>query len=98
MNQEVRYFMYDGNLNSKRYLEILQNVVETFLENLPLARAARSWCQMDGAPPHNARTVDTKLTSLFDDRWWENQGPFLWPVRSPDLTPLDFYIWGRVKD
>ena len=22
---------------------------------------------------------------------------FLWPPRSPDLTPLDFFIWGFVK-
>jgi hypothetical protein len=21
-----------------------------------------------------------------------------WPLRSPDLTPLDFYLWGYVKD
>lgn len=20
-----------------------------------------------------------------------------WPSRSPDLTPLDFYLWGRLK-
>ncbi|KAJ4431574.1 hypothetical protein ANN_20173 [Periplaneta americana] len=21
-----------------------------------------------------------------------------WPLRSPDLTPCDFYLWGHVKD
>lgn len=21
-----------------------------------------------------------------------------WPARSPDLTPLDFFLWGRIKD
>jgi len=25
-------------------------------------------------------------------------GPVLWPPRSPDLTPLDFYLWGTLKD
>lgn len=98
MNQEVHYFMYDDNLNGAKYLEILQNTVETFLENLPLARAVHAWYQMDGAPAHNARTIHTKLMSLFDDRWWGNKGPFLWPARSPDLTPLDFYVWGRIKN
>ncbi|KAJ8958133.1 hypothetical protein NQ318_006070, partial [Aromia moschata] len=24
-------------------------------------------------------------------------GPILWPPRSPDLTILDFYLWGRLK-
>lgn len=23
--------------------------------------------------------------------------PWNWPVRSPDLTPLDFYVWGIIK-
>jgi hypothetical protein len=25
-------------------------------------------------------------------------GPIAWPPRSPDLTPLDFFLWGYVKD
>lgn len=24
-------------------------------------------------------------------------GPVAWPARSPDLTPLDFYLWGDIK-
>ena len=26
-----------------------------------------------------------------------NSALFLWPPRSPDLTPLDFFFWGFVK-
>jgi hypothetical protein len=25
-------------------------------------------------------------------------GPLAWPPRSPDITPLDFFLWGYVKD
>jgi hypothetical protein len=25
-------------------------------------------------------------------------GPISWPPRSPDLTPLDFFLWGYAKD
>jgi hypothetical protein len=25
-------------------------------------------------------------------------GPTPWPPRSPDITPLDFFLWGYVKD
>ena len=25
-------------------------------------------------------------------------GPIDWPARSPDLAPLDFFLWGYVKD
>ena len=28
---------------------------------------------------------------------WEG-GPVAWPARSPDVTPLDFFCWGYVKD
>ncbi len=38
------------------------------------------------------------LYQLFEDRWFGNNGAHSWPPRSPDLTPLDFYFWGRIKD
>ena len=25
-------------------------------------------------------------------------GPIAWPARSPDLSPLDFWLWGYLKD
>ena len=25
-------------------------------------------------------------------------GPTRWPPRSPDLTPLDFFLWGYLKE
>jgi hypothetical protein len=25
-------------------------------------------------------------------------GPITWPLRSPDIKPLDFFLWGYVKD
>ena len=30
-------------------------------------------------------------------RWIGRRGPLEWAARSPDLTPLDFYLWGYVK-
>lgn len=51
-------------MDNDRYLEILQNVVEIFLEHFPMARASRSWYQMDGAPSHNTGTLDTKIDTL----------------------------------
>ncbi|KYM96999.1 hypothetical protein ALC62_12323 [Cyphomyrmex costatus] len=29
--------------------------------------------------------------------WIERGGPISWPPRSPDINPLDFYLWGHVK-
>ncbi|KAG8228356.1 hypothetical protein J437_LFUL006807 [Ladona fulva] len=30
--------------------------------------------------------------------WIGRGGPIAWPPRSPDITPLDFFFWGFVKD
>jgi hypothetical protein len=32
-----------------------------------------------------------------DGRWIGRDGPMPWPPRSPDITPLDFFLWGYVK-
>ena len=54
--------------------------------------------QQDGHPAHYARVVTDYLHLTFPQRWIGRNGPILWPPRSPDLTPLDFFLWGYVKD
>ena len=36
--------------------------------------------------------------ATFPNRWIGRHGPTPWPPRSPDITPLDFFLWGYVKD
>jgi len=31
-------------------------------------------------------------------RWIGRGGPTAWPPTSPDLTPLDLFLWGCVKE
>jgi len=38
------------------------------------------------------------LDAAFPNRWFGRDGPTLWPPQSPDITPLDFFLWGYVKD
>ncbi|OXU27348.1 hypothetical protein TSAR_015087, partial [Trichomalopsis sarcophagae] len=40
----------------------------------------------------------TLFNQRFPNRWIGRAGPFLWPPRSPDLNPLDFFLWGSVND
>ena len=55
--------------------------------------------QQDGAPPHFAIPVRNFLDEQFPERWiGRGSSPIAWPPRSPDLTPLDFFLWGFVKD
>ena len=65
-----------------------------------LARGAvpRLWWFQDGAPARGARAVMQRLRQLFPRRLVCLGEPREWPPRSPDLTPLDFFLWGYLKD
>ncbi|XP_025204363.1 uncharacterized protein LOC112601133 [Melanaphis sacchari] len=54
--------------------------------------------QQDGAPAHNAIIVKNYLNEIFPNRWIGTHGVISWPARSPDLTPLDFFLWGHLKN
>jgi hypothetical protein len=54
--------------------------------------------QQDGAPPHWGRIVRDCLDATFPNRWLGRDGSLAWPPRSPDITPLDFFLWRYVKD
>jgi len=34
------------------------------------------------------------LDATFPNNWIGRDGPTPWPPRSPDITPLDFFLWG----
>ena len=53
--------------------------------------------QLDGAPAHWVLNVRAFLNAEFTNRWIGRAGPTPWPPRSPDITPLDFFLWGFVK-
>jgi len=38
------------------------------------------------------------LDAAFTNKWIGRDGPTPWPPRSPDITPIDFFLWGYVKD
>lgn len=91
-------FFIDGALNQQRYHQLLHQNIEHFLEELPVADLNRIYFQQDGAPAHNAQINVDWLNATFAERWIGTYGPVRWPPRSPDLTPLDFWLWGYLKD
>jgi len=38
------------------------------------------------------------LDATFPNRWIGRDGQTPWPPQLPDITPLDFFLWGHVKD
>ena len=56
------------------------------------------WFMQDGAPAHIGRNVRAWMQRNFEEREIGRYGDAHWPARSPDLTPMDFFVWGWVKD
>ncbi len=54
--------------------------------------------QQDGAPAHTSNATREYLSIKLGSQWISKRGPTNWPARSPDLTPLEFFLWGYVKD
>lgn len=84
-------------LNGQIYTNFLGNELPQLLENLPLLLRAQMYFMHDGAPPHFSIMARDHLNNTYRNRWIGRGGPVSWPPRSPDLNPLDFYLWGHVK-
>ncbi|KAJ4449697.1 hypothetical protein ANN_01101, partial [Periplaneta americana] len=67
------------------------------LEDTPLINRQHIHFLHDGAPAHFSRTARRYLDRRFPVRWIGRGGPIAWPPRSPDLNPLDFYLWDHLK-
>ena len=90
-------FVLENNLTGHTYEAFLRNELPGLLEDSPLMVRNQMYFQHDGAPPHYSRLVREYLHASFPNRWLGRLGPVAWPPRSPDLTPLDYYIWGHMK-
>lgn len=97
----------EGNLTGDLYLNMLEETIDNLITheletqidaegNLVLQEDLLSF-QQDGAPPHYFGPVRHWLNERFPDRWIGRRGAIEWPPRSPDLTPLDFFLWGHLK-
>jgi len=90
-------YFFDGKINGKEYRKFLKNDLVNLLEEVPLESRINMWFQQDGHPAHTAKATRMLLNKKFGNHWIGLRGPHEWPPRSPDLTPLDFFLWGHLK-
>jgi hypothetical protein len=76
---------FTGNRYRDFHIQHLPNL----LEDVPMADRAH----LIGAKTHFSRAVRDVLNNTFHDRWICTAGPTAWCPHSPDLNPLDFYLW-----
>lgn len=55
------------------------------------------WVQLDNAPAHFSRAVREYLNNYNLSPWIGRGGVVAWSPRSPDLIPLDYFLWGHMK-
>lgn len=86
-------------LNGHLYHRFLVYTLRNLLDDVPVNIRQNMWYMHDGAPPHFAIIVRNLLSrqDYFGRRWIGRGGPNEWPPRSPDLNPLDFFLWGHCK-
>ena len=97
------YFFMDGDgdtltVNSDRYLKMLTRYWRALGRLVGMGVRGEQHFMQDGAAPHTARVVLQWLRDHFDERVISRGTVNPWASHSPDLNPLDFHLWGYLKD
>jgi len=58
---------------------------------------AYTWFQQDGAGPHYSRGVRNFLDTEIFNWWIGRRGQIEWAPCSPDLSPLNYFLWDYLK-
>lgn len=95
-------YFFEGNVDKNSYLAMLDEFVVPNIRNqLGMGnngRFTRGWWIQDAAPAHRAEEVVQRLRQLFGNRVIALGFEHEWPPRSCDLSPLDFFLWGYLKN
>jgi len=91
-DQLICPFILEGRLTGEAYLRFLQEELPRLLEDVPLNKRGLMYFQHDGAPPHSSRGVINFLNYRFPGRWIGRCGPYHWPARFSDSSPLDYCV------
>lgn len=81
-------------VNGDRYGDMLREYFIPLVDSLDLVEP---FFQQDGATCHTTRPNMEVLKNRFPGKLISRFGDIEWPARSPDLSPLDFFLWGYLK-
>ena len=85
-------YFFETPVNSSNYLMMLKSYFWPMFSRTNAN--IKHYFQQDGAPAHTANEVQNYLKQQFSERFLDKT---MWPPRSPDLNPCDFYLWGYLK-
>ena len=78
-------------VNGDRYRNILKKFLFTKIEEEDIGNI---WFQQDGDTCHTDEAILDVLRPVFEDRIISHRADVVWPTRSCDLTPLEYYLCG----
>jgi len=81
-------------VNGVRYHNMITEFLWAQLDGMDMEGM---WFQQDGATCHTACKTMELLREKFPGRVISRNGDQNWPLRSCDLSPCDFFLWGFVK-
>ncbi|GFS78149.1 uncharacterized protein TNCV_1107611 [Trichonephila clavipes] len=96
-NHLIGPYLLPRRLDGRTYLVFLQEVLPVLLQSVPDNIKARMWFQHDGTPAQFSADVRSALDTAYPGQWIGRGGPVSWSKRSPDLSCLDFFLWGHMK-
>ncbi|GFS71098.1 uncharacterized protein TNCV_5049031 [Trichonephila clavipes] len=94
----VTHAYYRSDLMANVILFFRNSVTITLMRNVPIAIRNRMWFQCDGVPDHFSTDVCTYLNATIAARWIGHGGPIPWSPRSPNLSSLDYFFMGHLKN
>jgi hypothetical protein len=86
-----------NTLTGQNYKAFLENKMPDFLVNVSLIIHQELHFMHDGASTHFSLIACRYLNRKFLGQWIGRCGPTAWPLHSPHLNPLNFYLWGHLK-
>ena len=84
------------NINAERYCDMLNEFLIPKLKQK--RKLSKTVFQEDGASSHVSARAKEILLENFGTRVISRHFADQWPACSPDLSPLDFWLWSYLKD
>jgi hypothetical protein len=85
-------------VNATRYCDMLENFLSLKIDEYGGEHNLEDfWLQQDGATAHTARRPCAILKEVFPGRVVSLHEAVLWPPRTPDLSPCDFFCGGTSR-